>query len=140
MRNVIREGLNWAGEQPFRTIEVLVGGTFMLNGLYVMSSFYHYASTSPLAESGADLIVRTITGAVYFLAGMFAMAMAMRKETLFRRRTAAMTLFLIVLFSFIFRVLTLGFHPSAWIHNFMLLIVITVDWLHINKKWLLLKE
>lgn len=127
--------VNGIADTPTRAMEISIGFIFMLDGLYVMSPFYQIARTSPLQAHPGDEQLQFVIGACYVLLGGLAFASSVFSGGLKYRRLAAMALFLAALFATIFRVHTLGWHPSGWIFNLMVTLVFVFDWLHIN-KWL----
>lgn len=114
-------------------MEIFVGFVFMVDGLYVMSPLYDVARTSPLSTYESNQSFQSVIGATYFIIGAVALLSATLGGNLSYRRIAAMSLFLGALFSTLFRIGSLGWHPSGWVFNLMLVGVFTFDWLHINK-------
>lgn len=136
MRNFVTRVVNFVAEQPLRTIEMVTGAVIAVDGLYVTSAFYEYASTSPLYESPEDTILRKVIGISYFLLGLIAVIASSRGNEPKTRRVAAMSLFLLFIFSALHRAFTLGIHPSGWVFNALIAGIFAVDWLH-TSKWLL---
>ena len=140
MRGIISRFVNKIADDATRSMEIFVGFLFMLDGLYVASPWYHPSSpSSPLLELAADRNVRVGLGLLYFFLGGLAFLSAVFGKTLNYRRMAAMSLFLVSLFAFLFRLSVFGFHPSGWIFALMLAGVFACDWLHINKCLVLRK-
>lgn len=133
MRGYVSRLVNFIGNFPTRAMEIFVGFVFMVDGLYVMSPLYDVARTSPISTYESSQSLQLVIGATYFIIGVVALLSATVGGNLSYRRIAAMSLFLGALFSTLFRIGSLGWHPSGWAFNFMLVGVFVFDWLHINK-------
>lgn len=133
MTNIVTKTVNFVAEQPMRAVEIFTGAVIAIDGLYVASEFYNYASTSPLYESPEDVILRKVIGITYFVFGIVAVLTNAKGSSPNTRRLAAMSLFLIFTFSALYRMFTLGIHPSGWVFNALLAGIFAVDWLHLSK-------
>lgn len=130
MRGII----NKIGAEPTRAMEAFVGFLFLVDGLYVASPLYYVGPASPLVDFANDRPFQIAMGITYALFGLVGFVCSVWGHTLKVRRVAAMALFLVSFFSFLFRFGALGPHPSGWAFNLMLAGVFVCDWLYINKS------
>lgn len=119
-------------KEPFIAIEFVWAIALLLNGVYLVLPSYEPVEGSILAAVTTAPVLAVAVGTLYLITGLIALIGLFIKPQ--HRKLATMLFFVCFTFTFLIRILTVGFPPTAWLWPLLLGLTAGIDNLHLSWK------